>query len=374
MKSKPEAKMLKTHFTYSWWKYLIALIVGIFGVDLLYTVTEPQVPDSLKIEMIVCGASLDQDFNEYMERVRVNQMPDMLKTELSVIPDDDTAIQYLTVRIGTQGGDVYLLPKSEFDTIVSNGALLPLEDDAELLNILQDLNLESGWGVEANSRDIHLYGIPLKNQYGESQFSGLEQYFYVNDGYLCILRYGKNVENARKFLRILCREQMTDPAYLTGSKVSRVKMTVLGSTATPGFPDYINPLLWEQVSEDIRLDLSVRSDMNEVLKNVYDSRQDIYLIPEQYFVPLAQEGDFLSLENDELMMCLDPTELAGYWTISNQDGSSSLYGIPLSQLPGLSRYFTVDNGILCARASDNNIEKVLSVLRLICRVASSQVE
>ena len=162
MKSRQEIKTLKNHFTYSWWKYLIVLIVGVFGVDLLYTVTEPKVPDSLKIEMIVCGASLDQDFGEYMERVRVEQMPDMLKTELSVIPDDDTAIQYLTVRIGTQGGDVYLLPKDEFDTIALNGALLPLEDDKELMDVLQVLNVESGRKVDPDSRDSrHLYGIPL---------------------------------------------------------------------------------------------------------------------------------------------------------------------------------------------------------------------
>ena len=217
MKSRPEIKTLKNHFTYSWWKYLIVLIVGVFGVDLLYTVTEPKVPDSLKIEMIVCGASLDQDFGEYMERVRVEQMPDMLKTELSVIPDDDTAIQYLTVRIGTQGGDVYLLPKDEFDTIALNGALLPLEDDKGLMDVLQVLNVESGRKVDPDSRDSrHLYGIPLKNQYGQSQFPGLEQYFYVNDGYLCLLRYGKNVENARIFLRILCQELSSVPPVSSG--------------------------------------------------------------------------------------------------------------------------------------------------------------
>ena len=208
------AGTLKNHLTYNWWKYLIVLIVGVFGVDLLYTVTEPRVPDSEKIEMIVCGASLDHDFGEYMEQVRVSQMPDMLKTELSVIPDDDTAIQYLTVRIGTQGGDLYLLPKKLFRSIMSNGALLPLEDDAELMDILKDLNLETGWGAEQDSRDMHLYGIPLNSPLGRSQFSGLEPYFYLNDGYLCLLRYGKNVDNARKFLRILCRELMTDPSLL----------------------------------------------------------------------------------------------------------------------------------------------------------------
>ncbi len=366
MKQKP-ADMLKNHFIYSWWKYLIALIVGIFGVDLLYTVTEPKVPDSEKIEMIVCGATLDQDFGEYMERVRVNQMPDMLKTELSVILDDETAIQYLTVRIGTQGGDVYLLPRDHFQKFMSNGVLLPLEDDKELMAVVRDLNLEAGWGAEHETRNMHLYGLPLKNQYGQSQFSGLDNYFYVNEGYLCVFRYGKNVENAQKFLRIICQDLMTDPALLKGPKISTVRMTVLGTTVKSGFSNRMNTMLAEQVNQNMRLDLSVRSDMKEVMKGFYDSQQDIFLIPKEYFIPLAQEGSFIALENDTLMQYLNPTELVGSWTINNKNGASNFYGIPLGQLPGLSDYYSLDNGILCARASYDHIDEVLTVLRLICQ-------
>lgn len=367
MKSEPKISLLKNHFAYNWWKYLLAVIIGVFGVDLLYTVTEPRIPDNQKIEMIVCGASLDQDFSEYMERVRVNQMPDMLKTELSVIMDDDTAIQYLTVRVGTQGGDVYLLPRGEFNTLVSNGALLPLEEDAELKELLKDLSVESGWGIDDNSGEMHLFGIPLKNAYGNSQFAGLEQYFYVDNGYLCILRYGKNIDNALKFLRILCRDMMSDSSMLNGPKVNVVNLIVLGSTVRTGFPDRVRTLLTEQSDGSVRLDLSVRADPEAVIKKIGAAEQDLYLIPEQYFIPLAQEGDFIALENEALMQFLDPLELTGRWTVNNQTGASNLFGIPLSQLPGLSAYFSVDNGVLCARASYENIDYVLDVLRLICR-------
>lgn len=204
MKSILNRDTLKNHFTYNWWKYLLVLVLGILGVDLLYTVTEPRIPDDKKIEVIVCGASLEQDFNAWMERVRENQMSDMQKMELTVIPDDDTAIQYLTVRMATQGGDLYILPRSMFENMMTNGALLPLEDDQELMNVLSGFGqMDLGWGTEATSRDKHLYGISLR------YLSGMDRYFWLSSGYVSLLRYGKNLDNAREFLRILCEEMQT---------------------------------------------------------------------------------------------------------------------------------------------------------------------
>ena len=64
MKLQLNTDKLKNHFIYSWWKYLIVLVIGVFGIDLLYVVTEPRVPDSQKIELIVCGASLDHSVSD----------------------------------------------------------------------------------------------------------------------------------------------------------------------------------------------------------------------------------------------------------------------------------------------------------------------
>ena len=195
---------LKNHFTYSWWKYLIVLVVGLFGMDLLYTVTEPRVPDDQRIEVIVCGTSLEQDFNVYLKSVCAEKMTDILETEVTVTPDDTDALQYLTVRIATQGGDLYLLPKDKFVNMTENGALLPLETDQELMSILSDFNPDDFvWGNEPNSRDMHIYGISVR------YLSGLDPYFLMNDGYLCVLRYGKNVENAQKFLHIIAEDMKT---------------------------------------------------------------------------------------------------------------------------------------------------------------------
>ena len=400
MKSRLNADTLKNHFTYNWWKYLMVLIIGVFGVDLLYTLTEPRVPDDKKIEMIVIGASLDQDFNIYMENVRADRMPEMQQMELTVIPDDDTAIQYLVTRIGAhQGGELYLLPKSLYESMISNGVLLPLEDDLELINIiaelnypdnvinelteslrtsgpddldpqkkqiynklvsaLQDLNLV--WNTDYNSREKHVFGIPV------SYLSGLDPYFYTNTAYLCLNRYSRNPDNAKSFFHIVCRDMLTDSSVISGPVIHQVGITVLGESSDSSFSGRMDQLMALQTDGSIRLNLFVQSDLNAVLKDFYDRDCDIYLIPREYFTPLAGEGSFLALENDEVMQSLDPAELVGYWTVNNSTGAASLYGIPVSQITHLAKYFHVEDGILCVRASEENAAYALKVFRLLVR-------
>ena len=400
MKSRLNADVLKNHFTYNWWKYLMVLIIGIFGVDLLYALTEPRVPDDKKVEMIVIGASLDQDFSEYMERVRVDRMPDMQRMELTVIPDDETAIQYLVTRIGArQGGELYLLPKSLYETMISNGVLLPLEDDLELINIISELNypdtvidelteslitsgpdaldpqkkqvydnlltalqnLDLVWNTEQDTREKHVFGIPV------SYLSGLNPYFYTNTAYLCLNRFSRNPDNAKKFFHIVCRDMLSDSSVISSPVIHQVDITVLGESSDSSFSRQAEQLLAQQTDGSIRLNLSVQSDLSAVLKDFYDRECDIYLIPREYFTPLAGEGSFLALENDEIMQSLDPAELVGYWTVNNSTGAASLYGIPVSQLPGLAKYFQVEDGILCVRASDENAAYAMKVLRLLVR-------
>ena len=67
----------------------------------------------------------------------------------------------------------------------------------------RDISLQSGWRREADSGESHLYGIPL------SRLPGLEQYLYVENGYLAVLITNRNDENVMKFLRILCEDMLT---------------------------------------------------------------------------------------------------------------------------------------------------------------------
>ena len=77
----------------------------------------------------------------------------------------------------------------------------------ELMALLDNagISVQSGWRRNTGTGETHLYGIP------QSKLPGLSQYAQAQDGYLCVLVTGGNQENAVKFLRILCRDMITDP-------------------------------------------------------------------------------------------------------------------------------------------------------------------
>ena len=208
MKTPINAETLKHHFTYSWWKYLLVLIAGIFLVNLLFTVTTPRIPEDKKVDFYIYGLSDADAVSAYMERVRVNEMPDMESMTSSTLYKDDTyGAMQLTTYMAAAEGDLYLLPRDEFLSYSAGGAFLPLEDDEELMAIFNEagINLRRGWRTLSESDETHLYGIPTDT------VPGLYSMCYTENGYLSVLSYGGNTENTLKFLRILCRDMLTAP-------------------------------------------------------------------------------------------------------------------------------------------------------------------
>ena len=74
------------------------------------------------------------------------------------------------------------------------------------MSVLSGASLKRGWRTDSENGETHLYGIPL------DQLPGLGQYFYVEDGFACVLAFGKNVDSSLEFLRILCRDMLAAPA------------------------------------------------------------------------------------------------------------------------------------------------------------------
>ena len=80
------------------------------------------------------------------------------------------------------------------------------EADAELMALFDSagISLQNGWRKNTETGETHLCGIP------QGKIPGLNQYAYATDGYLCVAVNGGNDENALKFLRILCRDMLTE--------------------------------------------------------------------------------------------------------------------------------------------------------------------
>ena len=208
MKTPINAETLRHHFTYSWWKYVLVLIAGIFLVNLIFTVTAPRIPEDKRVDFYIYGLSDSESLNAYMEKIRSEEMPDMeIMTSLTMFPNDAYGPMQLMTYMSAQEGDVFLLTRDEFLSYASSGAFLPLEDDEELMGIFNEagIDLRRGWRTLADSDETHLYGIPA------DMLPGLNALCYADNGFLTVTVYNGNQENVMKFLRILCRDMLVAP-------------------------------------------------------------------------------------------------------------------------------------------------------------------
>ena len=177
MKTPLNAESLRQHFTYSWWKYLLVLVAGIFAVNLLMTVTAPRIPEDKRVDFYVYGLSDADSLNAYMEKIRSGEMADMESMSSNTFfQDNNYGPMQLTTYIAAAEGDLYLLPRDG-----------------------------RGWRTLSESDETHLYGIPADT------LPGLSTLCYAENGYLSVLAYGGNTDNALKFLHILCRDMIKAP-------------------------------------------------------------------------------------------------------------------------------------------------------------------
>ena len=208
MKTPVNAKTLKNHLAYSWWKYLLVIIAGTFLVDLLFTVTAPQTPEEMKVEFYIYGYADTQGLEDYINRIHETEMSDMESVTYTILTLDSTyGPMQLTTYVAVNQGDLYYLPREEYLSLASNGAFLPLEQDEELMAMLEEagVNLRRGWRTVNDTDETHLFGIPA------DLLPGLASYCYTEDGYLSVLYGCGNVENTLKLLRILVRDNLAAP-------------------------------------------------------------------------------------------------------------------------------------------------------------------
>ena len=209
MKTPVTSKSLRQHFTSNWWMYLLIALLAFGLVDLLYTMTAYRSPRDKTIGFYVYGYVNDAGMSAYMDNVRETEMSDMEEMSPVMLAMDDTyGPMQLMTYLSAGEGDIYILPREQFLNYSMGGSMVPLENDAELMALFDaaGVNLQSGWRKETETGENHLYGIP------QDKLPGLIQYAYVQDGFLCVPLTGGNQENAMKFLRILCRDMLTDPS------------------------------------------------------------------------------------------------------------------------------------------------------------------
>lgn len=205
MKTPINSRTLRQHLTYSWWKYALIIIFGAAAVNILFTVTVYRSPAEKKIDFYISGYGDGQALNSYISEVQQSRMPEMEEmTSLFLTTDATYGNMQLTTYVAAGEGDLYLLPRDGFVSLASQGAWIPLEEDAELMAIFNDagISLQSGWRRDSSDGSTHLFGIPV------SALPGLSSYVYVENGFLSVLINGGNTDNTLRFLRILCADML----------------------------------------------------------------------------------------------------------------------------------------------------------------------
>lgn len=208
MKTPVNRQTLRQHLTYNWWKYLLVAALSFGLVDLIYTMTSYRTPEEKKIEFYIYGYADESRLNDYLENLRLTEMPDQEVISCGTMLDDGNyGPMQLMTYVAAHEGDVYLLSRDEFLSMAASGALKPLEEDEALMTIFNDANLslQNGWRKNTESGETHLYGIP------QEKLPGLASYCYAQNGYLCVMLANLNDENVSRFTRLLCRDMLTPP-------------------------------------------------------------------------------------------------------------------------------------------------------------------
>jgi len=204
MKTPVTMQRVRQHFNYSWWKYALLVACAVLGWNLIYSVTAYRPPQDKVVDLYIYGYSASDELQAYLDNVRANELPDMEQVDaVTVAPDETYGAMILSTRMAAAEGDLYILPKEFFQSYAGQGWFRPLEDIEGLVEGLEarDVNLERSWRMETETKERHLYGIPL------SALPGFQQYIVTEDeSWLCVFVNNQNDENTIKLLNILIRD------------------------------------------------------------------------------------------------------------------------------------------------------------------------
>lgn len=211
MKTPITRARLQNHFSYSWWKYVLLATLAIFGWNILFTTTAYHAPEEKKIILGVYANGVEDNMIAYMDQVQKEHFPDMEEVNpMYILPDTQYGDMILTTRIVARECDVYVLPKAQFQSYAEQAAFMPL--DIVMPELVADLeeagvSLSRGWRTVTDTKEKHLYGIPL------SELPGAMQMFYIDptDMYLTVFFETGNDENVIRFTDILVHDLLKEP-------------------------------------------------------------------------------------------------------------------------------------------------------------------
>ena len=194
---------VQNHFHYFWWQYGLLLLVGIFGWNLLFTMTHYRPPEELKVEWYYQGPSTTTTVDrgqKLLDELWPELFPEMEEVNFNLVGTDEMyGDMQLMVWMAAGQGDLYFLQKSSFTSYANGNTLLDLQPyvDDGTLNV-EGVDLRAGIATDPETGEKGLFGIPM------DAFEGMWDYDMKPTGALACVPLGSgNVENAMILLEYL---------------------------------------------------------------------------------------------------------------------------------------------------------------------------
>lgn len=194
--TKITKKRIQTHFTYSWWKYVLLAAVAIFGWNLIYTATAYRPPKDKRLDVTFATYMLPEETTSAVRDEILERYPsleDSSVVSITYTTDDNYyGSMQLSTYMGAGEGDIYVLEKDRFIALAQSGAFLPL-DDAIASGALDLKGIDVSAGVRMDENGVTaVYGIPAEALYGM-----IEGYGVLNTSlYYVVMAYTQNEEIA----------------------------------------------------------------------------------------------------------------------------------------------------------------------------------
>ena len=180
----------------------MGILACLFGTELLWTITTPQIPPEQMVVVYLADSSSDPEpLNQIAEEMLVEaQKADksLKKVEFQSLqyssPETDyTGPMILMARLSVNEGDAFLASKSVMDNLVAGGTLLPL-DDLVASGWLKQYDLEPYYATyedeESGEKTTFLAGLKIDSLNALYEMGA----FRNADAFLALPAYGTNLD------------------------------------------------------------------------------------------------------------------------------------------------------------------------------------
>lgn len=208
-------KTLKHHLDYNGWKYILLVLLAVFGWWLIYDVSRPVAPPEKRIDIYVqAETTMDEVMMAFFEPVWKETVPEMEEVTACtlMVSDQYNADMQLVVHFAAADGDIYLMNKEYYPRYARQGMFVPLDDllaDGRLN--LDGLDLTLGYvdvpvKFDENHNPIEwekqLCGVPMDSLYGFMTGMQVDN----RELYACIAVNNGNEENVIKFFNAMIQQ------------------------------------------------------------------------------------------------------------------------------------------------------------------------